>query len=70
MDGHPLFESQETSNKETPMKVTASLFSRCILTSAQAAENPSQFFLKKAIQGNYAEVQMGSWRNRTVRATM
>jgi hypothetical protein len=41
-----------------------------LVTSAQAAEKPSQSFLKKAIQGNCAEVPMGSWRNRTVRATM
>ena len=30
-----------------------------LATSAQAAEMPSQSFLKKAIQGNYAEVEMG-----------
>ena len=41
-----------------------------LATSAQAAEKPSQSFLKKAIQGNYAEVRIGGWRNRTVRATI
>jgi putative membrane protein len=53
------------------MKVTAlTVLVLHLATSAQAAEKPSQSFLKKAIQGNYAEVQMGGWRNRTVRATM
>jgi len=49
-----------TSNKETPMKVTAlTVLALLLATSAQAAEKPSQSFLKKAIQGNYAEVEMG-----------
>jgi putative membrane protein len=30
-----------------------------IAAPAFAADNPSQAFLKKAIEGNYAEVQMG-----------
>ncbi|WOH53600.1 DUF4142 domain-containing protein [Bradyrhizobium sp. sBnM-33] len=30
-----------------------------LATSAYAAEKPSQSFLKKAIQGNYAEIEMG-----------
>jgi putative membrane protein len=42
------------------MKVTAlTVLALLLATSAQAAEKPSQSFLKKAIQGNYAEVEMG-----------
>ncbi|WFU19949.1 DUF4142 domain-containing protein [Bradyrhizobium sp. CB3481] len=42
------------------MKGTALTFLTLLLaTSASAAEKPSQSFLKKAIQGNYAEVEMG-----------
>jgi putative membrane protein len=49
-----------TSNQETPMKVTAlTVLALLLATSAHAAEKPSQTFLKKAIQGNYAEVEMG-----------
>jgi putative membrane protein len=36
--------------------VLAALF---LSSTAMAAEKPSQAFLKKAIEGNYAEVQMG-----------
>jgi putative membrane protein len=36
--------------------VVAALF---LSSTAMAAEKPSQAFLKKAIEGNYAEVQMG-----------
>src|SRR4051795_3029493 len=43
-----------------PMKVTAlTVLALLLATSAHAAEKPSQTFLKKAIQGNYAEVEMG-----------
>jgi putative membrane protein len=50
----------QTSKKETPMKVTAlTVLTLLLATSAHAAEKPSQSFLKKAIQGNYAEVEMG-----------
>ena len=42
------------------MKVTAlTVLALLLATSAQAAEKPSQSFLKKAIQGNYAELEMG-----------
>ena len=42
------------------MKVTAlTVLALLLATSAHAAEKPSQAFLKKAIQGNYAEVEMG-----------
>src|SRR3954454_24889874 len=42
------------------MKVTAlTVLALLLATSAHAAEKPSQTFLKKAIQGNYAEVEMG-----------
>ena len=42
------------------MKVTALTFlTLLVATSAYAAEKPSHSFLKKAIQGNYAEVEMG-----------
>ena len=42
------------------MKVTAlTVLALLLATSAQAAEKPSQSFLKKAIEGNYAEVEMG-----------
>jgi putative membrane protein len=57
---HPCLKATLTSNKETPMKVTAlTVLALLLATSAQAAEKPSQSFLKKAIQGNYAEVEMG-----------
>jgi hypothetical protein len=65
IDGLPCSKATLTSNKETPMKVTAlTVLALHLATSAQAAEKPSQSFLKKAIQGNYAEVQMGGWRNQ------
>lgn len=35
------------------------LFAAFLASSACAAEKPSQVFLKKAIEGNYAEVEMG-----------
>jgi putative membrane protein len=42
------------------MKTTALSFLALLLTSsAYAAENPSTSFLMKAIQGNYAEIEMG-----------
>jgi putative membrane protein len=42
------------------MKRTSLVFAALLLSStAMAAEKPSQAFLKKAIEGNYAEVQMG-----------
>jgi putative membrane protein len=59
-----------TSKKETPMKVTAlTVLALLLATSAHAAEKPSQSFLKKAIQGNYSEVEMGKLAQRTARAT-
>jgi putative membrane protein len=53
-------EVVQSSNREPPMKIT-SFAAIAVLTvsAASAAETPSQAFLKKAIQGNYAEVQMG-----------
>ena len=42
------------------MKSTSPVIVALILsTSAYAAEKPGQAFLKKAIEGNYAEIQMG-----------
>src|SRR5947209_18821633 len=42
------------------MKRTTLILAALFLSStAMAAEKPSQAFLKKAIEGNYAEVQMG-----------
>jgi putative membrane protein len=42
------------------MKVTSfAAISLLMVSAASAADKPSQAFLKKAIQGNYAEVQMG-----------
>jgi putative membrane protein len=42
------------------MKSTLPVIVALILsTSAYAAEKPSQAFLKKAIEGNYGEIQMG-----------
>jgi putative membrane protein len=42
------------------MKRTSLVLAALLLSStAMAAEKPSQAFLKKAIEGNYAEVQMG-----------
>jgi putative membrane protein len=42
------------------MKSTSPVIVALILsTSAYAAEKPSQAFLKRAIEGNYAEIQMG-----------
>jgi putative membrane protein len=35
------------------------LFAAFLTSTAYAAEKPSQAFLKKAIQGNFAEVEMG-----------
>ena len=35
------------------------LFATFLASSAYAAEKPSQAFLKKAIEGNFAEVEMG-----------
>ena len=31
----------------------------CLASAASAAEKPSQAFLKKAIEGNFAEIQIG-----------
>jgi hypothetical protein len=53
------------------MKVTVlAVLTLLLETSISAAEKPSQSFLKKAIQGNYAEVEMGKLAQRTARATM
>jgi putative membrane protein len=42
------------------MKFTSvTIFAVLLASTAYAAEKPSQTFLKKAIEGNYAEVQMG-----------
>ncbi|KRR14864.1 hypothetical protein CQ12_28800 [Bradyrhizobium jicamae] len=42
------------------MKVTTlTVLALLLATSGYAAEKPSQSFLKKAIEGNYAEVEMG-----------
>jgi putative membrane protein len=42
------------------MKIKApTVLALLLASSAYAAEKPSQSFLKKAIQGNYAEVEMG-----------
>jgi putative membrane protein len=42
------------------MKSTSLVMAALLLpTITFAAENPSQVFLKKAIEGNYAEIQMG-----------
>jgi putative membrane protein len=50
----------DPANRELPMKVTSfAAISLLMVSAAFAAEKPSQAFLKKAIQGNYAEVQMG-----------
>src|SRR3954471_16273279 len=35
------------------------LLSAFVASTAYAAEKPSQAFLKKAIEGNYAEIEMG-----------
>ena len=35
------------------------LLSAFVASTAYAAEKPSEAFLKKAIEGNYAEVEMG-----------
>jgi hypothetical protein len=57
MDSHPCPKATLTSNKETPMKITAlTVLALHLATSAQAAEKPRQSFLKKAIQGNDTEV--------------
>ena len=46
--------------KTNALKTTALTFLALFLaSSAHAAEKPSQSFLKKAIQGNYAEIEMG-----------
>src|SRR3954453_4289221 len=46
--------------KETVMKsFPLALFAAFLASSACAAEKPSQIFLKKAIEGNFAEVEMG-----------
>jgi putative membrane protein len=41
------------------MKTTVAILAMFLASSAYAAEKPSQTFLKKAIEGNYAEVEMG-----------
>jgi hypothetical protein len=57
MDGHPCSKATLTSNKDTPRRLQPSLFSRCILQlPPKLRKKPSQSFLKKAIQGNYAEI--------------
>jgi putative membrane protein len=39
--------------------LTLALFAAFLASTAYAAEKPSQTFLKKAIEGNFAEVEMG-----------
>jgi putative membrane protein len=47
------------------MKSTSlAIFALFLASTAYAAEKPSQAFLKKAIEGNYAEVQMGQLAQR------
>jgi hypothetical protein len=70
LDGYPCSKAALTSNKDVYEGYSLTVLALHLATSAQAAEKPSQSFLKKAIQGNYAEVQIGGWRNRTVRATI
>ena len=41
------------------MKTTVAILAILLASSAYAAEKPSQAFLKKAIEGNFAEVEMG-----------
>jgi putative membrane protein len=41
------------------MKTTLAVLALFLSTSAYAAERPSQSFVKKAIQGNFAEIEMG-----------
>lgn len=52
------------------MKFTSlALVATFLASTAYAAEKPSQVFLKKAIEGNFAEVEMGKWHSRTARMT-
>jgi putative membrane protein len=39
--------------------ISLTLLATFLVSTAYAAEKPSQAFLKKAIEGNYAEVEMG-----------
>ena len=42
------------------MKSTSlALLAALLASTAYAADNPSQAFLKKAIEGNFAEIEMG-----------
>jgi putative membrane protein len=41
------------------MKTTVAILAMFLASSAYAADKPSQTFLKKAIEGNYAEIEMG-----------
>src|SRR5947209_5087708 len=55
-----LFGSTPCRQTEGSMKSTSLVTVALLLpTITFAAENPSDVFLKKAIEGNYAEIQMG-----------
>ena len=45
--------------KTTAMTTALTFLALFLASSVHAAEKPSQSFLKKAIQGNYAEIEMG-----------
>jgi hypothetical protein len=52
---------KQQANKELTMKsMSLAILAVFLASAANAAEKPSQVFLKKAIEGNYAEVQMGN----------
>src|SRR3954454_7151744 len=52
--------ASDVTDKELVMKsFSVALFAAFLASSACAAEKPSQIFLKKAIEGNFAEVEMG-----------
>jgi putative membrane protein len=53
-------EGKQPAHKELTMKsISLAILAVFLASAANAAEKPSQAFLKKAIEGNYAEVQMG-----------
>src|SRR3954468_15098434 len=55
-----LFGSTQCRETEGSMRSTSLVTVALLLpTITLAAENPSHVFLKKAIEGNYAEIQMG-----------
>jgi putative membrane protein len=56
----PLIQLIQPPDQEFVMKsITLVLLGAFVASTAHAAEKPSQAFIKKAIEGNHAEVQMG-----------